>query len=89
MVNHGTGPLPNLKVLLMEAPSTHSCLTLLHLACTVLHSSAPWPMQPELSFTHFTFIYFMFTVLQMQVITRDCPNGRSLSMREVHQLVQP
>ena len=77
MVNQGTGPLPNLKVLLMEAPSFHSCLTLL-VAPTVLLSSAPWPMQLGLSFAHFTFSHFTFTFLQNQVIIWDWPSGRSL-----------
>lgn len=36
MVNQGTGPLPNLKVLLMEASSFHGWLTLLLMTPTVL-----------------------------------------------------
>ena len=85
MVNQGTSPLSNLKVLLMEAPSFHSFLTLFAMAPTVLHSSPLWPMQIGLSFSHFTFSHFTFTFLQTQVILPGT-GRRSVGLRGLHNL---
>lgn len=85
--NQGTIPLPNLKVLLMKAPSFHSCLILL-VVPAVLSFSAPCPIQLGLSLTHFTFNHFTFTSLKIQVMSWPGPVGDHLEREGLHYIIR-